>query len=75
MSVSYNYRECAQGVIAMFEDSREWIGVRLQVVEHCARTGPAIDNPAKLEEAYELGEAMAGRLTGQARRDTGDAAG
>ena len=57
--VSYNYRECAQGVIGMFEDFKEWIGIKLQVVEYCAQAGPVVENLAKLGEAYELGKATA----------------
>jgi multimeric flavodoxin WrbA len=63
--VSYNFRECAQGVIGMFEDFKGWIGIKLQVVEYCAQAGPVIENMAKLEETYELGKATAIRL-GQA---------
>ena len=59
---SYNYRECAQGVIGMFEDFKDWIDIDLQVVEYCAQSGPVSKNMEKLEEAYNAGKVAALRL-------------
>jgi multimeric flavodoxin WrbA len=53
--VSYNYRNCAECTIKMFEDFKGWIGVTLQVLEHCAKEGPVSSKRSKLQAAYELG--------------------
>jgi multimeric flavodoxin WrbA len=60
--VSYNYQACAGGVIRMFEEFKEWIGIRLQVIEYCAQSGPVRDNVPTLKHVYELGKATAQRL-------------
>lgn len=57
--VSYNYRDCAQNVIRMFEEFIDWIGIKLHVVEYCAQAGPVAEDTEKLEEAYQLGRRIA----------------
>jgi multimeric flavodoxin WrbA len=53
--VSYNFRSCAECTIKMFEDFREWINVKLDILEHCAKEGHVTQIPSKLQSAYELG--------------------
>jgi hypothetical protein len=53
--VCYNFRACAECTIKMFEDFMEWINVRLDVLEHCAKEGHVSSAPSKLETAYQLG--------------------
>jgi multimeric flavodoxin WrbA len=54
--VCYNFRSCAECTINMFEDFREWIDVKLDVIEHCAKEGHVSEAPAKLQAAYDLGK-------------------
>jgi multimeric flavodoxin WrbA len=56
--ISYNFRSCAECTIKMFEDFIEWAGVRLDILEHCAKEGHVSSVPAKLQEAYRLGETI-----------------
>jgi multimeric flavodoxin WrbA len=55
---SYNYRDCAECTIKMFEDFKAWIGITLDVLEHCAREGHVSSAPVKLQAAYELGRGI-----------------
>ena len=57
--VAYNYRDCARAVLQMFEEWRGWIGIALEVIEHCAKEGPVSACSAKMEEAFRLGQRMA----------------
>ncbi len=57
--VAYNFANCARCTVAMFEDFKGWIGVKLSVIEHCARDGHVSGCEAKLVEAFELGKALA----------------
>jgi multimeric flavodoxin WrbA len=52
---AYNYQNCAQCTLKMFEEIQEWIGIKLIVIEHCARDGPVTAFPEKLAAAYQLG--------------------
>jgi multimeric flavodoxin WrbA len=54
--VCYNFRSCAECTIRMFEDFKEWIGVKLDVLEHCAKEGHVSSVPARLQAAYQLGK-------------------
>ncbi len=56
--VCYNFRSCAECTIQMFEDFKEWIDVRLDVLEHCAKEGHVSLVPSRLEAAYQLGRAI-----------------
>jgi multimeric flavodoxin WrbA len=56
--VSYNYRSCAECTIKMFEDFKEWIGITLDVLEHCAKDGHVSSSPSGLQAAYELGKGI-----------------
>ena len=56
LAISYNDRSCAECTIKMFEDFQSWIGVKLDVLEHCAKEGHVLSMPSKLELAYELGK-------------------
>jgi multimeric flavodoxin WrbA len=58
---AYNYRHCAECTLSMFAEFREWIGVKLEVLEHCAREGHVSAHPEKLSEAYRLGLHLAGQ--------------
>lgn len=53
--VCYNHRSCAECTIKMFEDFQDWIGVRLDVLEHCAQEGHVSSAPSTLQVAYQLG--------------------
>ncbi|MEJ2563471.1 MAG: flavodoxin family protein [Anaerolineales bacterium] len=53
--VCYNYRACAECTIKMFEDFKDWINVRLDVLEHCAKEGHVSSAASRLEAAYRLG--------------------
>lgn len=57
--ISYNFRDCAEATLRMFEDFKTWIDVRLDVVEHCAKDGPVSVMEAKLAEAFVLGQRLA----------------
>lgn len=59
LAVSYNFRSCAECTIKMFEDFKTWIGVTLDVLEHCAKEGHVSSVPSKLHAAYELGIELA----------------
>ncbi len=54
--VSYNYRSCAECTIRMFEEFKEWIGVRLDILEHCAKDGHVSSAGQTLQKAYQLGK-------------------
>jgi multimeric flavodoxin WrbA len=60
--ISYNYQDCARATIGMFEDFKDWIGVNLQLVEYCAKSGPLREDKQKLDEAYQLGCSTALRI-------------
>jgi len=53
--VCYNFRSCAECTIKMFEDFQEWINIRLDILEHCAKEGHVSSAPSKLQAAYQLG--------------------
>ena len=53
--VCYNYRSCAECTIKMFEDFKEWIGIRLDILEHCAKEGHVSSVPSRLQAAHQLG--------------------
>jgi multimeric flavodoxin WrbA len=57
--VSYNYRSCAECTIKMFEDFKDWLGVKLDVLEHCAKEGHVSSMPNRLQAAYQLGKKKA----------------
>ncbi len=57
--VSYKFRSCAECTIKMFEEFKEWIGIKLDVVEYCAQDGHVSSSPASLRAAYELGKGIA----------------
>jgi putative NADPH-quinone reductase len=59
--VCYNFRSCAGCTIKMFEEIKEWVNGRLDVVEHCAKEGHVSLNPSKLQEAYQLGKSIGSR--------------
>ncbi|OGO07742.1 MAG: hypothetical protein A3K46_06730 [Chloroflexi bacterium RBG_13_60_9] len=54
--VSYNHRSCAECTIKMFEDFKEWIGIKLDVLEHCAKEGHVSSVPSRIDAAYTLGK-------------------
>ena len=56
--VAYNFRSCAECTIKMFEDFKEWIGVKLDVLEHCAKDGHVSSASSTLESAYQLGRSI-----------------
>ncbi len=56
--VCYNFRSCAECTIKMFEDFKEWINVRLDVLEHCAKDGHVSSAPSTLDAAYQLGRGI-----------------
>ena len=39
----------------MFEDFKEWIGIRLDILEHCAKEGHVSSVPSRLQAAHQLG--------------------
>jgi multimeric flavodoxin WrbA len=56
--VSYNYRSCAECTIRMFEDFKDWIHIRLNIIEHCAKEGHVSLAPEKLDAAYQMGRTI-----------------
>jgi multimeric flavodoxin WrbA len=59
---AYNYHYCAECTIKMFQDFQEWIGVRLEILEHCAKEGHVQWHSAKLQAARQLGTKLASEL-------------
>jgi hypothetical protein len=57
--VAYNYRDCATATIGMFEDFKEWIDIKLNILEHCAQQQHVLSCLPKLDEAFALGQALA----------------
>jgi multimeric flavodoxin WrbA len=57
--VAYNYRDCAKATIGMFEDFKDWINIKLNVLEYCSRQQHVSTCRSKLDKAFTLGQALA----------------
>ena len=52
---SANFEQCAKATIDMFNDFKDWINVKLDIINFCSKNQRVIDNTEILNEAFQLG--------------------